>query len=89
MSRQCDCGGTLTIHQLTGDREAWRCLQCNRYDVKQWGLPIGVNPHTIGTVTVLDPLETTLEPLALCSEPVHRETVGPALGTQSQGLFAF
>jgi hypothetical protein len=31
MTRQCTCGGIVTQHQLTGDREAWRCTSCQRY----------------------------------------------------------
>lgn len=32
MARQCKCGGTIRTHQLTGNREAWSCSQCGRYE---------------------------------------------------------
>lgn len=30
--RQCQCGGTVRQHQLTGNREAWTCNDCGRYE---------------------------------------------------------
>lgn len=30
--RQCQCGGIVRQHQLTGDREAWTCNACGRYE---------------------------------------------------------
>lgn len=33
MSRQCQCGGVIRQHQLTGEREAWTCSGCGRYEV--------------------------------------------------------
>ena len=29
--RNCQCGGIVRKHQLTGDREAWTCGGCGRY----------------------------------------------------------
>ena len=80
------CGGVVAVHQLTGDREARRCTQCQRYDVRHWH--IGENPDTIEPVTVLAPHATDTEPLSLCSAPEQGNS-GLALGTQTQGFFAF
>ena len=33
--RQCKCGGIIRQHQLTGDREAWTCNACGRYEAVQ------------------------------------------------------
>lgn len=30
--RQCQCGGIVRQHQLTGEREAWTCNSCGRYE---------------------------------------------------------
>lgn len=38
MSRQCQCGGTIVIGQLTEGRSSWRCQSCGRYEI--------VEPHT-------------------------------------------
>ena len=32
MSRQCQCGGLVTTHLLTQNREAWSCKSCGRYE---------------------------------------------------------
>jgi len=33
MSRQCKCGGQVVQHQMTNQREAWRCTSCGRYQL--------------------------------------------------------
>ena len=33
--RQCKCGGQIRQHQLTGNREAWTCNACGRYEAMQ------------------------------------------------------
>ena len=33
--RQCKCGGVIRQHQLTGNREAWTCNTCERYEAIQ------------------------------------------------------
>ena len=30
--RICKCGGKITQHELTGNREAWHCRACGRYE---------------------------------------------------------
>lgn len=30
--RQCPCGGVIREHELTGERTAWTCSDCGRYD---------------------------------------------------------
>ena len=30
--RICKCGGKITQHELTGNREAWNCRGCGRYE---------------------------------------------------------
>ena len=30
--RQCKCGGLIREHQLTGNRVAWTCNECGRYE---------------------------------------------------------
>jgi len=30
--RQCKCGGVIRQHPLTGNREAWTCGACGRYE---------------------------------------------------------
>jgi hypothetical protein len=30
--RVCQCGGVIRQHQLTGEREAWTCNSCGRYE---------------------------------------------------------
>lgn len=30
--RICKCGGKITQHELTGNREAWHCRDCGRYE---------------------------------------------------------
>jgi phage regulator Rha-like protein len=32
-ARQCQCGGIIREHQLTGDRYAWTCGGCGRYQI--------------------------------------------------------
>jgi hypothetical protein len=39
MSRQCKCGGVLSVHELVREREAWRCSECKRYHVQVLGEP--------------------------------------------------
>ena len=38
--RQCKCGGVIRQHELTGNREAWTCNECGRYEIikeeKKW-----------------------------------------------------
>jgi hypothetical protein len=31
--KQCKCGGVITEHQLTKNREAWHCKSCGRYEI--------------------------------------------------------
>lgn len=33
MARQCSCGGIIREHGLTGDRVAWTCSACGRYEI--------------------------------------------------------
>jgi len=37
--RICPCGGVLTQHQLTNNREAWTCRSCGRYEVVEMKTP--------------------------------------------------
>ena len=30
--RICKCGAKITQHELTGNREAWHCRGCGRYE---------------------------------------------------------
>lgn len=39
MSRQCQCGGVISTSQLAGNREAWKCKSCGRYDQVVTGSP--------------------------------------------------
>ena len=31
--RVCKCGGIVRQHELTGNREAWTCGSCGRYQI--------------------------------------------------------
>lgn len=31
--RICQCGGDITQHNLTKNREAWHCKSCDRYEI--------------------------------------------------------
>ena len=35
--RQCKCGGLVKEHVLTGNRVAWTCQGCARYEVQDTG----------------------------------------------------
>ena len=42
--RQCSCGGVIRQHQLTGNREAWTCNACGRYEAIERPLPASPPP---------------------------------------------
>ena len=31
--KQCKCGGLISEHELTKNREAWHCKSCGRYEI--------------------------------------------------------
>lgn len=37
--RICPCGGLLTQHPLTNNREAWTCRSCGRYEIVEIKTP--------------------------------------------------
>ena len=97
MSRQCTCGGVLTSHELTGNREAWSCKQCGVYEAIQRSTlhsaysqtqPVNLNSGScvIDGSTCGD-TETNAEPLCMRSQPLNGQGVA-APGAQSQGLCA-
>jgi hypothetical protein len=37
--RICPCGGLVTQHPLTNNREAWTCRSCGRYEIVEIKTP--------------------------------------------------
>jgi len=37
--RICKCGGVVSQHQLTNNREAWTCKSCGRYEIFEVNKP--------------------------------------------------
>jgi hydroxymethylpyrimidine/phosphomethylpyrimidine kinase len=78
MSRQCLCGGVFTIHQLTGEREAWTCRQCGRYEAMR--APSLQMPHSAGTGCIMSAstcgdTETDAAPSRMRSPPLDGQGV--------------
>ena len=66
------CGGVLSAHQLTGDREAWSCRQCGRYEALQRSsLQL---PHSTDPVCIIP--APSAESLAMSQSPLG-EAVTP------------
>ena len=43
--RLCKCGGMITQHQLSNDREAWTCRSCGRYEIIEQKKSVGWTPE--------------------------------------------
>jgi hypothetical protein len=39
LMRICKCGGVVSQHQLTNNREAWTCKSCGRYEIFEVNKP--------------------------------------------------
>lgn len=44
----CQCGGDITQHNLTRNREAWHCKNCKRYEIFTFnGKTDTINPSSV------------------------------------------
>ena len=88
MSRQCACGGVLTIHQLTGEREAWTCRQCGRYEAHRAASLHDL--YSTGTACIIEAsLLAACDETRLLTEELLPGEPGRAASTESDSLRSF
>jgi hypothetical protein len=48
--RLCQCGGKITQHPLTKNREAWNCHSCGRYEIFTTMEKVTTNPDNFDII---------------------------------------
>lgn len=61
--RICQCGGDITQHNLTKNREAWHCKSCERYEIFDLVCKTDtINPSSGATQDNMRPFSHALPP---------------------------